>query len=114
MKTREEIKEIVKSLSQQECCDFMAEITQQNKVVLYGNWYSPKDIQEILEKQEPGFVRDMKIEGLLGDKPFVFEDFYEELGEHTCLCYEGPNDDFYEYVLPEFVSQYAEENCEED
>ena len=110
MKTREDIREIVNKLTPEECYMFISEIVYQDKVVLYGNWYNKSDIQKLVDKYYPEYIRDRRINGVLEDKTFDFDVFYRDLSNYSSDCWEGPSSDFIEYILPQFME---EENNEE-
>ncbi|CAB5187238.1 hypothetical protein UFOVP163_21 [uncultured Caudovirales phage] len=109
MKTREEIKEIVNKLTPEECYMFISEIVYQDKIVLYGNWYSKDDIKSLVDRYYPEYIRDRKINGLLEDETFDFDEFYEDLSSYSSDKYDGPSDDFINYILPEFMEEENEE-----
>ena len=110
MKTRDDIRKIVNKLTPEECYMFISEIVYQDKVVIYGNWYSKGDIQKLFDKYHPEYIRDRRISGVLEDKTFDFDVFYRDLSNYSSGFYEGPSNDFIDYILPEFI---IEENNEE-
>jgi hypothetical protein len=110
MKTRLEIREMVKALSPEECYDFINEITCQRKVVVYGNWYNKQEIQDIVNERDSSYFRDLKIDSVLQDEgSFDFDDFYDSLSEHSYECYGGPDEDFRTYILDDFMVEYSGE-----
>ena len=107
-KTTEEIRNIVKGLTADECYEFVSEIVRYRKVVLYGSWYSKKHIQDILEDIEPGYVRDRKLRELLGEgtrSHFDFDLFYHQLGDHSDACFDGPDEEFKTYIIRDFMRE---------
>jgi hypothetical protein len=114
MRTTEEITEMVKGLSPEECYDFISAIVSQNKVVLYGNWYSKKHIREKLESGYPEYIRDRKLKEVLENHtPFDFDTFYEVLAENTADASGGPSEDFNEYIFNDFMYDELEGDYEE-
>ena len=106
MKTTEEIRAMVKEMTSDECYQFVSEIVRYRKVVLYGNWYSKQNIAEIIERQDPGYIRDRKLTELLGEgtqSHFDFDQFYHELGDHADACFNGPDTDFKENIITDFL-----------
>jgi hypothetical protein len=106
MRTTEEIREMVKEMTSDECYEFVSEIVRYRKVVLYGNWYSKKNIQDIVENIEPGYIRDRKITELLGEgtqSHFDFDQFYHELGDHSDACFDRPDAEFKDYIITDFL-----------
>lgn len=110
MKTRFELKEMVKALSPQECYDLIGEIAGQHKVVVYGNWYSKNEIEEMVNAADPSYIRDLKLEGVLEAEAddYSFDDLYDGLCEHTQECYGGPDEDFRTYILSDYMDEYKD------
>ena len=105
MKTREEIREMVKGFSHEECYDFISEIVLQSKVVLYGNWWSKEYIQEKLDSEYPEYIRERKLNEVLKDHtPFDFDEFYEALADSASDAYSGPSEDFNDYIFADFMT----------
>jgi hypothetical protein len=109
MKTRDDHREYVKNLTDEELSELLGEIHNTEKIVLVAEWYTKKHIKQKLNSY-PDIIRDFKIEEALGEE-ITFDIFYTEL----CMTTQGETsyivgDDFNEYTFPDFIDKWNDED----